>query len=194
MTIAIIGHISRAGRVAELQRACPGSVAFIDDGTLGAAGNHLRALRHAADAGEPLLTIEDDAILTTDFGPRVQAWITRFPDRLISFYLGTGHPPAWQPEIIDRMGRADAAGIDFLELEQLIHGVCFYLPNPAAIAPLVQPKSGADFMTGDAWRKVTGLPMIYPTTSLVDHQDTDSVDKDPSVLAIMDPRHAWRLA
>jgi hypothetical protein len=193
--IAIIGHVSRAARVAELQRQLDGSVVFLDDSTLGAAANHHRARQAAADAGEPLLAIEDDAILSPTFGPQVKSWIARYPDRLMSFYLGTGHPPAWQEVIAERMPKADALRLDYIELEQLIHAVCYYLPNPAAIVPHInQADTAADYSLGSAWAQVTGLPVIYPTISPVDHDDTQSVDKDPAVLAIMDARHAWRFA
>ena len=195
MTLAIIAHVSRAERAAELQRTCAGSVLFLDDGTLGAARNHQRALAFAADVGEPLVVIEDDAILMPNFGELALAWVTRFPERLISFYLGTGHPPAWQEIIADRLAAADAAGSDYLELEQLIHGVCYFVPRPDQLISQIDPRQqAADFAIGDAYRKLTGLPVLYPTSSLVDHPDTDSVDKDAAVLAIMEPRHAWRLA
>lgn len=194
MTIAIIGHTARIDQVGALVQQIPDAVAFVDDGTLGATGNHHRAMRYAAAADEFLLAIEDDAILSPDFGERAKAWIARFPDRLMSFYLGTGHPPAWQDIVREQLPAADRAGRDYLELDQLIHGVCYFVPAPVALLPLLDPNDAADMGTGTAWRRLTGLPVIYPTVSLVDHADTGSVDKDPSVQALMDPRHAWRLA
>lgn len=186
MLTAVIAHTSRLDQATALRRRVDGNKIFIDDGTLGATGNHHRAL---AWATEPVIVLEDDAIPTPHFLNLTALWIARYPNRLISFYLGTSRPPTFQP-IVDRLiDEADNAGRDYIELDHLIHGVCYYAPNPQDLAEAIDLGIAADFSIGNAWTQLTGKPVIYPTSSLVDHNDQPSLHQDDGL-----PRHARRLA
>ncbi|MGO2634440.1 MAG: hypothetical protein ACTH9H_11895, partial [Galactobacter sp.] len=121
----------------------------------------------------------------------------RFPNHLVSLYLGTGRPPQYQGHIDTLMRTADAFRQDFIELPQLIHGVGYIVWPEWAKDVADTLKSGpADFAIGDAYRALGYPPIIYPTTSLVDHADGESVEvhRDGRKPGQVEPRHAWRFA
>jgi hypothetical protein len=47
-------------------------------------------------------------------------WLARFPDDMLSFYLGTGRPPQYQMQIAERLIIADKTQADYITLPRLI--------------------------------------------------------------------------
>ncbi|EMP6705195.1 MULTISPECIES: hypothetical protein [Enterobacter cloacae complex] len=165
---------------------------LIDDGNHGANWNHRRALEWAAEQPCRVVVIEDDALPVDLFYTPVSNWLKRFPDSLISFYLGTGRPPQYQIQIAERLIVADKTQADYITLPRLIHGVCYSVPSQHIELVLSRWDSSkpADYAVGDAW----GGSVVYPCYSLVDHADGEPVERHPDSAPRTERRRAWRLA
>ncbi|AHF77903.1 Gp111 phage protein [Sodalis praecaptivus] len=188
---AVVGHHMRRSMAIDLAASLNAHL-VIDEGSNGANANHRRALEWAAEQECRVVICEDDAIPVAGFKALVNEWLTRFPDYLCSFYLGTGRPPQYQIQIAERLIAADKARADYITLPRLIHGVCYSVPPQHINRVLSRWNStkAADFAIGDAWDG----PVIYPCYSLVDHADVVSVEKHPDGQPRLERRKAWRLA
>ena len=190
--VIIVGHHERIGWIAQLQAALPGASAVVDYAGHGALWGHMRALEIAKATGERCVIVEDDAIPVEGFTEMVGQWCERFPDDLISFYLGTGRPREWQAAVDRQLETA----YDYITLPKLIHGVCYSLPPGGAefvlkrIAAMGRTFEGADYVIGRAW----GRQVVYPVESLVEHRDGPSVEKHPDCEPRSDRRVARCLA
>ncbi|MHA1056550.1 hypothetical protein [Enterobacter mori] len=188
---AVIGHHSRF-KQASCLAGLLGDVLLIDSGDHGANWNHRRALEWASWQDCRVVIIEDDALPVPDFVERVSEWLNRFPESLVSFYLGTGRPPQYQMQIAERLIVADKTRADFIMLPRLIHGVCYSVP-PQRISRVLSrwdSSKPADYAVGDAY----GSAVIYPCYSLVDHADGEPVERHPDSMPRTERRRAWRLA
>ncbi|TKU20798.1 hypothetical protein [Citrobacter sp. wls829] len=187
----VVGHhsrISSAQRLASLL----GAHLLTDDSDHGANWNHRRALEWAAEQSCRVVVLEDDALPVAGFTEQVNEWLNRFPDSLVSFYLGTGRPPQYQMQIAERLVIADKNRADHITLPRLIHAVCYSVPPhylPRVLARWDHRKV-ADFAVGDA----CGGSVVYPCYSLVDHADGQSVEQHPDGAPRTERRVAWRLA
>ncbi|EPF6107974.1 hypothetical protein R2970_000406 [Enterobacter cloacae] len=188
----VIGHYSRL-RHARRLAALLDAYLLIDDGNHGANWNHRRALEWAAEQTCRVIVVEDDAQPSNSFTePVIGHWLNRFPDTLVSFYLGTGRPPQYQMQIAERLIVADKTQADHITLPQLIHGVCYSVP-PQHISRVLSrwdSSKPADYAVGDAW----GGAVVYPCYSLVDHADFESVECHPDSAPRTERRRAWRIA
>lgn len=196
--VIIVGDARRETQIIKLTNTLRGSHLILDSWKRGALWNHIRALELAGGLahhlGKRCIIMEDDAIPVVDFLPRAQAWFDRFPDDLISFYLGTGRPARHQWLIDDRMKEADAAGRDWLSYGHFLHGVCYSIP-PAEIPRVLEnlrrtSQREADYAIGAAW----GRPVIYAVESLVEHRDGPVVERHPDGQPRVERRVARRLA
>jgi hypothetical protein len=169
-----------------------GAHLLIDDGDHGANWNHRRALEWAAEQSCRVVVLEDDAQPVTGFIELVAEWLARFPDNLLSFYLGTGRPPQYQMQIAERLIQADKKRTTHITLPRLIHGVSYSVPPQSVERVLSRWDSNkaADYAVGDAH----GGPVIYPCYSLVDHADGEPVEKPHDGMPRTERRKAWRLA
>lgn len=186
MQTIIVGHHSRIDWIEQLQDAIPGAAAIIDNADEGAHAGHRKALEVAQAAGERCIIIEDDAIPVVGFMQLAEQWCDKFPDNLISFYLGTGRPVSWQARVDDALERT--AG-PFIILPRLIHGICYSIPTAhveRVLKRMQDSDDGADFAIGRAW----GRSVIYPVESLVEHRDGLSVERHPD----REPRTERRVA
>lgn len=189
---AIVAHVSRFDMAVALADALPNYQIFVDHESKGANANHLRALRWASTQDCRVVILEDDALPVDDFAEKVTDWLARFPDDLLSFYLGTGRPPQYQKEIAGMLVEADRTSGDHLVLSKLIHGVC-YSPPIHALKQIVSKWNqtlAADYAVGDAY----GGRVIYPCYSLVEHADLPTVERHPDNEPRTERRRAWRLA
>ena len=187
----VVGHHTRLGQAQRLAALLDAHL-LIDDGNHGANWNHRRALEWAAEQPCRVVVVEDDAMPVDLFFTSVTSWLNRFPESLVSFYLGTGRPPQYQMQVAERLIVADKTRSDFITLPRLIHGVCYSVPPHRISHVLSQWDSNkpADFAVGDAW----GGSVIYPCYSLVDHADGEPVERHPDNEPRKERRRAWRLA
>ena len=192
MLIAIVAHHSRRTMAEELASKLEADIVFMDEHSAGANSNHLRALRWAAEQSDRVIIIEEDALPVDGFRNKAQDWLTRFPDDMLSFYLGTGRPPQYQKEIAGMLVESDRVSADYLVLSKLIHGVC-YSPPQGRLARMLNAWNktlAADYAVGEAF----GGRVIYPCYSLVDHADLPTVERHPDNEPRTERRRAWRLA
>jgi hypothetical protein len=193
---AVVAHHSREKQALELCCAL-GAELFMDGGNGGALANHRRAIQWAAKQRERVVILEDDAQPVIGFKFKVDEWLECYPHNLISFYLGTGRPPQFQPLINESISLADISGSSVIYLPQLLHGVCYSIPQSwitHIAAQLPERGVAADYAIGDAWRRVTGgVGVVYPIRSLVDHEDGQSVERHPDGQPRTERRKAWRL-
>jgi len=187
----VVGHHSRLGHAQRLAALLDAHL-LIDDGNHGANWNHRRAIEWAAGQTCRVVVLEDDALPVPGFTGKVTEWLCRFPDSLVSFYLGTGRPPQYQMQVAERLIVADKTRADFITLSRLIHGVCYSVP-PQHIERVLSRWDNckpADYAVGDAY----GGAVVYPCYSLVDHADGEPVERHPDSAPRTERRRAWRLA
>lgn len=187
----VVGHHSRTGHAQRLAALLDAHL-LIDDGNHGANWNHRRALEWAAEQPCRVVVLEDDAMPVAGFTDLVGECLNRFPDYMLSFYLGTGRPPQYQMQIAERLIVADKTQADYITLPRLIHGVCYSVPPQHIERVLSRWDSSkpADYAVGDAY----GGAVVYPCYSLVDHADGESVERHPDSAPRTERRRAWRLA
>ncbi|MDF1895094.1 hypothetical protein [Rahnella contaminans] len=187
----VVGHHLRremAHRLADML----GAQLLIDEGDHGANWNHRRAIEWASQQDCRVVVLEDDALPLPEFTQGVNEWVTKFPDNLISFYLGTGRPPQYQQQIAASLIDADKRRAAHITMDRLIHGVC-YSPPVGGLSRIMQNwnrTKAADYAVGDA----LGGKVIYPCYSLVDHADGITVERHPDNQPRIERRRAWRLA
>lgn len=187
----VVGHHSRIDHALCLAMRLDGHL-LIDYGNHGANWNHRRALEWAAEQTCRVVVLEDDALPVPGFADMVADWLARFPDDMLSFYLGTGRPPQYQKEIAGMLVDADRVSADHLVLSKLIHGVC-YSPPQGRLTRMLNAWNktlAADYAVGEAF----GGRVIYPCYSLVDHADLLTVERHPDNEPRTERRRAWRLA
>ncbi|WP_063841180.1 hypothetical protein [Enterobacter hormaechei] len=187
----VVGHHSRIDHALCLAMRLDAHL-LIDYGNHGANWNHRRALEWAAEQTCRVVVLEDDALPVHGFTEKVTDWLARFPDDMLSFYLGTGRPPQYQMQIAERLIVADKTRADYITLSRLIHGVCYSVPPEHVHRVLSRWDNSkpADYAVGDAW----GGSVIYPCYSLVDHDDGEPVERHPDSAPRTERRRAWRLA
>lgn len=187
----VVGHHSRIGYAQRLAAMLDAHL-LIDEGEHGANWNHRRALEWAAEQSCRVVILEDDALPVPEFAGKSAEWIARFPDALVSFYLGTGRPPQYQIDIATKLIAADKERADYITLPRLIHGVCYIVPPQHIERVLSRWDSSkpADYAVGDAY----GGAVVYPCYSLVDHADGEPVERHPDNEPRTERRRAWRLA
>lgn len=187
----VVGHNSRIDHALCLAMRLDAHL-LIDYGNHGANWNHRRALEWAAEQTCRVVVLEDDALPVHGFAEKVTYWLARFPDDMLSFYLGTGRPPQYQKEIAGMLVESDRVNADYLVLSKLIHGVC-YSPPQGRLARMLKAWNktlAADYAVGEAF----GGRVIYPCYSLVDHADLPTVERHPDNEPRTERRRAWRLA
>lgn len=187
----VVGHHTRFASAALLAGEL-GAHLLLDEGNLGANWNHRRGLEWAAEQSCRVVVLEDDALPVPGFADMVADWLARFPDDMLSFYLGTGRPPQYQKEIAGMLVDADRVSADHLVLSKLIHGVC-YSPPQGRLTRMLNAWNktlAADYAVGEAF----GGRVIYPCYSLVDHADLPTVERHPDNEPRTERRRAWRLA
>ncbi|EPC5044745.1 hypothetical protein V1592_17850 [Enterobacter hormaechei subsp. xiangfangensis] len=187
----VVGHHARRQQAEALAMSI-GAHLLIDEGDHGANWNHRRALEWASEQTCRVVVVEDDAMPVGLFFTSVTSWLNRFPESLVSFYLGTGRPPQYQMQIAERLIVADKTQADYITLPRLIHGVCYSVPPQHIERVLSRWDSSkpADYAVGDAY----GGAVVYPCYSLVDHADGESVERHPDSAPRTERRRAWRLA
>lgn len=180
--VAVIGHHTRHAEAEALTSSLNAHL-FMDDSDHGARWNHDRALTWGRTLTGHLLVVEDDTQPVRGFLKHAEQWISDNPDDLISYYLGTSYPPAYQPTIKHLLTKAT----DRIHLPTLIHAVAYSIP--CHLIPTLS-HGQPDLALGRAWRTTTGRAVIYTNPSLVQHTDLHSIQNNGRRPL---PRHAHNL-
>lgn len=186
----VLGHPRRRDQAVWLASRLDAHL-MMDYASRGANWSHRMAMEWAVEQDGRVVVLEDDALPVDGFESLVESWLERFPDALVSFYLGTGRPPQYQPKIAEKLIESDKTHSDYITLPRLIHGVCYSVPqgHVANVLKRWESHKPADYAVGDAW----GGVVVYPCWSLVDHQDGPSVERPWNNALRRERRQAWRL-
>src|SRR5471030_234734 len=136
VAFVVVGHHTRRDMACRLADVLSAHL-LIDEADHGANWNHRRAIEWASQQDCRVVILEDDALPLPGFTESVREWISRHPDNLISFYLGTGRPPQYQQQIATCLIDADKHQRDYITMDRLIHGVC-YSPPVSGIGRIMQ--------------------------------------------------------
>lgn len=181
MKVIIVGHHARTDWIWKLADSLGESFgcAVIDYGDRGSLEGHMKAIQCAkihADAGERVVIMEDDAIPVQGFVAMAERIMADHPDDAVSFYLGTSRPYHWQP-VVDRKIAASTTGM--IRLPELIHGVCYSIPNHLLDRVLRGLRGLGRQAADEAVSGALGEPVWYPVESLVEHRDQGTVEAHP---------------
>jgi hypothetical protein len=194
ISFAVVGHHARIVEATSLAHSI-GGVVTLDDGSIGASGNHLRAW----DATTTLpsdwaCVLEDDAVPVDGFVEQAERALACTPERVVSFYLGRSRPPRWQERIAPAIRHADRAGSCWITTVHAIHAVAiaihadlredwldFARTNPLPIDERMS-----------AWCVAREHRVAYSWPSLVDHADGPTLIEHRDARPRDVPRVAWR--
>lgn len=193
ISYAVVGHEARIVQAADLARSI-GAVVSLDDGTLGAGTNHVRAWNlTTARPSDWAAVLEDDAEPVDGFTRQAEAALTAAPEPVVSFYLGRTRPVRWQRErIAPALANIDHTDPHWLVTTHVLHAV--------AVAIHTEIRNDwIDFATDhrlppderlSAWCIARSHKVAYTWPSLVDHADGPPlVDHSGQPDG---PRIAWR--
>lgn len=170
----VVAHVDRIEQAHEL-RDNLGALVTLDDGTLGAGGNHREALRLGLATGaEHVLVLEDDALPIDGLLDHVAHATKHRPDQLLGLYVGQQRPRA--ERVAEAVRKADEQGASWLTYPGLLWGVATVWPADLARDYLRSEHSSNLWdVHVKRWCQRRGLEVAYCWPSLVDHRDEDSV-------------------
>lgn len=191
---AVVAHQARIVEATELTRTIGGLIT-VDDGSLGAEDNHLRAWAlTAAQPADWALVLEDDALPVAGFLEQAEAALTAAPADVVSFYLGRSKPPRWQRRIPDALQQSDLTGAHWITCGHMIHAVAIAMRASlrddwidwahTSTLPIDQRVS--------EWCRTRGHLVAYSTPSLVEHADLPTLVAHRDGLPRDKARIAWR--
>lgn len=199
--IGVVAHTARMSHAQTLSDKVDATVVSFDDGMLGAQRNHIKVwtnlVQHGADW---LVVLEDDAVPVDDFRYQLRQALINAPTDIVSLYLGTGYPKAWQRFIKKAVTEGSKAGANYIVSTHLLHGVGTAIRYDLAQDMLRMLK----WMNQDQrqwpldeqitdWARRRGHKIAYTKPSLVNHMDGPSTIKHPDGDGRELPRHAWEV-
>lgn len=196
----IVAHVSRADRANRLARRVRAKVVSVDDGTLGATANHTLVLErlYAETKEDPptyLLVLEDDAVPVRAPMKHLDLALRSAPESIISFYLGTSFPRYWQPGVERAIRDADAAGVQWIVGDHLLHAVAYAVYRHCVPELVDYLKTVPSLPIDEAiteWARPLHRPVAYTFPSLVDHLDDEPVISHKDGVPRNLPRKAHR--
>lgn len=195
-SIAVVAHNSRADAAHMLGEQVGAAYTSIDDGILGATGNHRKVWTWLAEHAttEWSVVVEDDAIPTARFNSQLGEVLTVAPTPIVGLYLGAGYPPQWQARIRAAITEADRTGASWIT-GQLLYGVGVAIQTPLIEDMLTYTEKstqGFDFAIKD-WATARSHTIGFTWPSLLDHQDSPSIAKHPDGGQRLTPRKAYKV-
>lgn len=178
--IGVVGHQARQMMAEQLAEQTGANYLSIDDGSLGAAANHIRVWTHLASLETDwTLVLEDDAVPVPDFITHAQTALQFAPTGVVSFYLGRIRPPQWQRRIRDSITKAETAGTAWITSPRLLHAVAVAI-SASHIPAMLHRVQRATIMPIDEaisdWVRIERVgPISYTWPSLVNHRDAPTL-------------------
>lgn len=194
-SVAIVAHTDRAHSASRLARQVEADAIWWDDGTLGCERNHHRAWewhRHNTTS-DWAVVLEDDAEPVDRFTEQLHAALACAPTGIVSLYLGTSRPPAWQPRVRAATTMATQLDATWITAPQLLHAVGVAIRTellPDLCAWLPATKCAVDQAIA-TWAVTHNRLVAYTWPSLVDHADTDTIAQHHDGSPRTEPRKAW---
>lgn len=177
VVVIVVTHPSRRENVDKIAAAVDGTViCVVDHHGQGASAMHKYANKVACrmcNEDTRAIIMEDDAIPVVGFAEKALAAINKYPDKMVSFYLGTSRPANWQLQVDNELAKYPAAEV--VRLPKLIHGVCYTMPEAmySRVSIDMNTKRPADFAVSESF---INPEVIYLVRSLVQHADGPSVE------------------
>ncbi|WP_029925472.1 hypothetical protein [Nocardia otitidiscaviarum] len=194
ISFAVVGHEARIVEAADLARTIGGLVS-LDDGTLGAGANHVRAWElTTARPSEWCAVLEDDAQPVQGFTTQAEAALSVAPEPVVSFYLGRTRPVRWQDRISRGCVLADRQETHWLTTTHVLHAVAVAIHTDLR-DDWLDWAHHSDLPPDErmsAWCLVNSHRVAYTWPSLVDHADGPTLVRHKSTGGTTAPRRAWR--
>lgn len=177
--IAIVAHVDRLAMAEHLANQTRAAYLTVDDGTLGATRNHLRAWTwHHNNTHTPwAVVLEDDAQPIPNFTAQLEQALTEAPAPIVCAYLG--NPQHWNHAYPDRAKAlrtagqtANQTGACWLTTNDLLHGVAVAIHTDLLHDMLtrIHPATAIDYAIRN-WARNTQRTIAFTWPSLVDHHD-----------------------
>lgn len=197
LAIGIVGHTTRGDQAAQLAEQVGAVYRSVDNGTLGCDNNHRKVWRWMAGRTHTprwTLVLEDDAIPVPDFHTHAAAALTAAPTPIVSLYLGTSRPVAWQTRIQRATTQADKADACYITSTHLLHAVAVAIRTDLIADMLNHLPPGKPIDNAiSQWARNQHHGIAYTWPSLVDHADGPTLVKH-TYNTHSQPRKAWRTA
>lgn len=194
ISYAVVGHINRILAATDLAHSI-GAVVTLDDGSKGAAANHLEAWRLTATLAAPwAAALEDDAQPVPGFLAQAEQALKVAPEPVVSMYLGRTRPKRWQERIAPAIATADRAGAHWLTATHVLHAVAVAMH--ASLREDWLDFAHSSTLPPDerltAWCIARGHRVAYTHPSLVQHADGPTLVRHANTAGVHGPRKAWR--
>lgn len=196
--LGVVAHTSRAEQAHALQEQVQAVYLSMDNGALGCNANHCKVWtwlsEHPGDA-DWLVVMEDDCVPVPDFNDQLGMILDAAPTDVVSLYLGSGRPPAWQDRVLKALTAAEAIDAHFALCRKCLHGVAVAIRThhvPDLLEYLNNTNQPVDYSIGD-WADINNIPVSYPIPSICDHLDTPTLFEHPDRLPRTTPRKAHRV-
>lgn len=177
----------------ELAAAVGATFMSIDDGALGAEGNHRRVWHELAKQDTDWsVVLEDDAVPVSDFNDQLAMALAAAPTPVVSLYLGRQRPPQFQTLIKQATETADDDTC-WLTSTHMLHAVGVAI-RTELVPSLIGSVSNlpADQHIG-VWARRVRHQIAYSWPSLVDHSDVPTLVNHPDGADREPGRTAWRV-
>jgi len=194
ISYAVVGHVDRILAATDLAHTL-GAVVTLDDGSKGAAANHLEAWRLTAGlAALWAAVLEDDAQPVPGFLEQAEQALQVAPEPIVSLYLGRTRPKRWQERIAPAVATADRTGAHWLTTTHVLHAVAVAMHTGLR-------EDWLDFAHGStlppderltAWCIARGHRVAYAWPSLCNHADGPTLVRHTNTAGAHGPRKAWR--
>lgn len=172
--ITVCAHTRRLEYAQQLQHQLAAGI-VVDDGTLGATGNAIRAWQHSYDQGHTWCgVVEDDAIPVDDIHRQLCLALPKAPTGFVLAYLGTSRPAGKQAAIREAL----ATDPTWIISDNVLNHVAVFMRRelvPSAIEYLSVPASGGPDSRLNRWVHRMKTPVSVMVPSLFDHLDETPV-------------------
>ena len=170
---AVVAHTDRLPYALDLAKTLDATLT-VDDGSLGADANHLRAWTTAQSTEHAwIAVVEDDAVPVDDITTQTQQALAVAPEPVVSMYLGQGRPVRFQERITRAMHRIEERDPHWLTATHMLHAVAVAVHTDLVEDWLDWAHESTlpidERMT--AWCLGRGHRVAYAWPSLFDHQD-----------------------
>jgi hypothetical protein len=194
ISCAVVAHTERLLAATELAKNLGATVA-VDDGSIGADANHLRAWElTAAHPSDWAIVLEDDAQPVPHFLTQAIEALDVAPAPIVSLYLGRGKPRTWQHRIAQALDQADRAGAHWITTHHLLHAVTVAMRTDLRDDWIDWAQTSTlpiDERLGE-WARHRGHQVAYTVPSLVEHADWPTLIRHRDRQPRQPGRIAWR--